>query len=368
MPRRPKCERLARARPADHDLDAGAAQARVTDYPGLVAAERWMGGQRLPDGLVGGHARALACAVDRRGDQALLDAEQLGGGPAAFLERPVGDHADRPFGQEPVGQGLQLLPVGADQAGDHIFAGERGRQGSQPVRADEPVEYRRHQALIEPLVAVGHHPTGHPADEGVSVDAALGCLRSPPRVQGLRRHILLGLTGGVNGPLHQPWRSRSPLGLEAFDLGGDLLGPLGEHPQQLGRDALELTVAMPVRDCPLDTERAGQLPLVDGPVDRVRRPPMPVQVAAVQRRPPPIRALDAIGDHQMGVQQWIARAAGAVVEPDRQQPVAGNMLRPAVATPGAQVLIQVGDGLSKAGVVGGQHRPSGRLIAQPVQD
>ena len=70
----------------------------------------------------------------------------------------------------------------------------------------------------------------------------------------------------------------------------------------------------------------------------------------------------------MGVQQWIARAAGAVVEPDRQQPVAGNMLRPAVATPGAQVLIQVGDRLSKAGVVGGQHRPSGRLIAQPVQD
>src|SRR5215218_2865041 len=43
-------------------------------------------------------------------DEPLLDGEQLGGGPAAFLQSPVGDPADRPLGQEPVGQLLQLRP------------------------------------------------------------------------------------------------------------------------------------------------------------------------------------------------------------------------------------------------------------------
>jgi hypothetical protein len=65
---------------------------------------------------------------------------------------------------------------------------------------------------------------------------------------------------------------------------------------------------------------------------------------------------------------WVAFPAGAVVEHDRQQPLAVHMLVAAMAAAGAQVVIQVGGGLGYAGVVAGQHRPAGRGIAEAVED
>jgi hypothetical protein len=60
----------------------------------------------------------------------------------------------------------------------------------------------------------------------------------------------------------------------------------------------------------------------------------------------------------MGVQQWIALAGRAVVEPDRQQPLSGHVLDTAVAAAGPKMLVQVGDRLADTGVVGSQHRPA----------
>jgi hypothetical protein len=54
----------------------------------------------------------------------------------------------------------------------------------------------------------------------------------------------------------------------------------------------------------------------------------------------------------MGVDQRVAFARGAVVEPHCQQAVATNMLRPAVATSGAELPVQVGGRLRQAYVVG----------------
>jgi hypothetical protein len=90
-----------------------------------------VGGQGLAHRLMGDDRRLLLRPADGRGDEALLELQQLRGGPSALLQRPVGDHADRPLGQEPVRQRLQLGPSGAAQAGAHsdqdIRASEGGR-------------------------------------------------------------------------------------------------------------------------------------------------------------------------------------------------------------------------------------------------
>jgi hypothetical protein len=130
---------------------------------------------------------------------------------------------------------------------------------------------------------------------------------------------------------------------------------------------LDLAVAPPVGVRPRHPQRAGQLALEGGPVDRVGGAAVPVDVAAVQRRPPAIGALHPVGDHQVGVDQRVALARGAVVEPDRQQAVAANMLRPAVAPSGAELPVQVRRRLGQAHVVGVQHRPPGRRFPKAVE-
>jgi hypothetical protein len=93
---------------------------------------------------MGHHGRLLTRAAGRGGDQPLFDREELGGGPAALLQRPVGDHPDRPLGQEPVRQLLELRAGGPGQAGaegdQDIKTGEGGRGCGQPLRAGQPIE------------------------------------------------------------------------------------------------------------------------------------------------------------------------------------------------------------------------------------
>jgi hypothetical protein len=129
----------------------------------------------------------LACPANGARDQLLFDGQELGGGPAALLQCPVGDDADRPLSHEPVRQLLQLGPADAGQAGaegdQDIRAGEGGHLGGQPVRTSEPIEQLTghrsgHHGV---LVAVGC-PTGHLPDEGVRVHATLGRLLTPSRL------------------------------------------------------------------------------------------------------------------------------------------------------------------------------------------
>jgi hypothetical protein len=172
----------------------------------------------------------------------------------------------------------------------------------------------------------------------------------------------------MHGPLDQP---RGPLptrALQPLHLQVNLAGTLGEQPQQLLGQALELPVAVGVRSCPLNPECPGQLPLVGGPVDRVGGQPMPIQVAAIQRGPAAVRPLHPVGHHQVGVQQRVAFSGRPVVEPNRQQPPSGHMLDTSVAAAGAQVLVQVAGRFGQSRVMGGQHRPAGGRIPEAVQD
>jgi hypothetical protein len=57
-----------------------------------------------------------------------------------------------------------------------------------------------------------------------------------------------------------------------------------------------------------------------------------------------------------------------MVEPHRQQPLPGHMLVPGVAAARPYMGVQVGNRLTDASVVSVQHRPSGRRIAQAVQN
>ena len=120
--------------------------------------------------------------------------------------------------------------------------------------------------------------------------SALGGLRPPAAVQGVRCLVLLGLAGGMDGPLDQPWRPLRTVRPQPVQLGVDLIGALGEPADQCLGHALELAVAVAVRWCPLHPECPDELALVGGPVDGVRSQPMPIQVPAVQGRPPSVRA------------------------------------------------------------------------------
>jgi hypothetical protein len=371
MPGHAQGERLARPGPPDDQRDAGAALADVAHHPGLVLTGGWVGLEGGPDGLMSDHRRLLTGPVGGRGDQLLLDGQQLGGGPAALLQRPVGHHRNRPVGQEAVGQLLELGPGGPGQLAaegrDHLLAGEGGRGRGQPVRAGQPIEHLDHRPLGQVLVLLAD-AAGHLPHQGVRVLAALGRLGPPPPIQGVRGLVLLGLAGGMDGPLDQPRRPLPSGGLQALEFQVNLVAALGETPHQLVGHPWELPVAVPVGRRPLHPQRPGELALVGGPVDGVGGQPMPVQVPAVQGRPPTVRALDTVSHHQVGVQQRIALSASAVVEADRQQPLSVHMLVAAMAAPCPQVLVQVGGRLGHASVMGLKDRPAGGRVAQAVED
>jgi hypothetical protein len=106
---------------------------------------------------------------------------------------------------------------------------------------------------------------------------------------------------------------------------------------------------------------------VGAPVDRIGRRPVPVQVATIQRRPATIRPLHPVRHDHMGMQQRIARPRGAVVEPDRQQPVAVHVFVAAMPAARADVVLQVRQRLRGRLVVGLQHVTGDLGVSEAVQ-
>jgi hypothetical protein len=180
-----------------------------------------------------GHGGVLTGSADGAGDQPLLDGQEVGGGPAALLQGPVGDHSHCPLGQEPVDQLLQLGPSDPGQAGaqgdQDVGAGEGGRGRGQPVRTCQPVEQPTgHLGGHRPVLWAVSCPDGHRPDQGVRVVSALGRLGPPAAIQGVRGLVLLGLAGGLHRPLDQPRRPLPPVRCQPIQLGVDLAGALGE--------------------------------------------------------------------------------------------------------------------------------------------
>jgi len=99
--------------PADDDRDPLAALAQVPDHRLLIRSSGRVRRQGLAHHLMRDHGCLLARPGSGGRDQLLLDAKQVGGGPAALLQGPVGDHTDRPLGHEPVRQLLQVGPSDA---------------------------------------------------------------------------------------------------------------------------------------------------------------------------------------------------------------------------------------------------------------
>jgi hypothetical protein len=209
MPGDPEGEGLARARPPHDHRNPMAALAQVPDHRLLVLAGGRMGGQGLAHRLVGGDRRLFTCPAGGARDQPLLHGQEVGGRPAALLQGPVGDHADRLFGQESVGLRLQLGPSGTGQTGTQgdqdIRSGEGGRGRGQPLWTGQPIEQPTgHRIGHRPVLGVFACPAGHLPYEDVRVHASLGRLGPPPSIQGVWCLVLLGLAGGLDGPLDQP--------------------------------------------------------------------------------------------------------------------------------------------------------------------
>jgi hypothetical protein len=57
-----------------------------------------------------------------------------------------------------------------------------------------------------------------------------------------------------------------------------------------------------------------------------------------------------------------------MVEPDRQQPLAGHVLDTAMAAAGPQMVVHVGHRLGQPSMMGGQHGSAGRRVTQAVED
>jgi site-specific DNA recombinase len=193
-------------------------------------------------------------------------------------------------------------------------------------------------------------------------------LRPPASIQAVRCLLLLGLAGGLDGPLDQPRCPLPPVRDQPVQLSVDLPGALGEAADQRLGHPLELPVAMAVRGRPLHSEGPGQLVLVGGPVDGVRGQPMPIQIPAVQRCLASVRTLDAVGHHQVGVQQRVILPGRPVVEPNHQHPLSGHMLDTAMAATGPEMLVQIPDRLGQPSMVGLEHRPASGRIPQAVED
>ena len=322
--------------PSHDQGDPLAALAQIANHRLLIRASGRMGSQGLAYRLMGDPGRLLAGPAGGRRDQPLLDPQQLRSGPAAFFKGSVGDHADRPLSQEPVRQLLELGPSGPGQAGaqgdEHLGAGEGGRVLSQPVRASQLVEQpdghlRGHRPVLIPVTC----PAGQLPHQGVRVHPSSGRLLPPPSIQAVRWLMLFGLPVRLDGPLDQPRRPLSTVGDQPVELAVDLAAALGEAADQVLGHPLELPVAVGVRGRPLHPQCPDEHALVGGPVDSIGGQPMPIQIPTVQGRPASVRPPDTVSHHQMGVHQRIALSGRPMVEPDRQQALAGHMLDTAVA-------------------------------------
>ena len=158
----------------------------------------------------------LAGAAGGHGGQLLLDGEEVGVDRRRSSRTRSATTLTARSEKEPIGQVLELGPAGAGElaaeGGDDVLAGEGGRGRSQPGRTCQPVEHLGHRPLRQVLVAVTG-PSGHLPDQSVRVVAALGRLCPPSSIQGVRCLLLLGLAGGLHGPLDEAGCPLSPRGL-----------------------------------------------------------------------------------------------------------------------------------------------------------
>ena len=237
------------------------------------------------------------------------------------------------------GRGLLGQACGAGQVRvelGHVAAVER----RGPVAA-ERVQHRGR-------VPAGVDGPGRPLGlEGVGVDVV----------------ALLGPAGVERRQLGAAGAGLAPVG-HGFD---DLLAALGVGLDPLPGDARDLGPAV-VDLGPLDAEALGELVAQDRLVEEAGGAGVLVDERAVQRPEAAVDALGHVGHQQVGVEVGIAGPAGAVAERGHGQAVPADALGAGVAAPGhGRVLLEVGDGLGRGRLVGGDDLGLDRGAAEGVE-
>ena len=184
---------------------------------------------------------------------------------------------------------------------EHVGPGPRRTTSREPI--DDLVDGDHLRCLVRTQsrdVDGGDEPAGSPVE--------LGCFTGPPCPQIPTPLPVLWAWVSADASRHSAARSqvvgsRPFAATELADLDGqrvvDLIGALGEHLQQLPRQADDLGLAVDDR-LPRHPVAVGQLGSQHRLVQAAQHPLVPLQVAGIQRQPPPVVGLDLGRDDPRG--------------------------------------------------------------------
>jgi hypothetical protein len=150
--------------------------------------------------------------------------------------------------------------------------------------------------------------------------------------------------------------------------GDDLGPPAAEQPPHFGRDVRQLRDAV-THWLPLDADRPRELTPQHRLIDPARRCGVPIQAAAVERRPTPIGAIADVRDHDVRMQLRIAGARRPMPEDRSDKP--GGRQHDSAATPAphrGRVAFEVAQRLGRCSVVAASHRTLDAVVAEAEQD
>lgn len=182
------------------------------------------------------------------------------------------------------------------------------------------------------------------ADEGVGGDA-----------------VVLGCPAGEGCRLPRPGRAVAGLGEQLLDL----IAALAELVDHAGGHARDVGPAVADR-APADAEARAQKVAEVGLVEVSAGKGVLVERATVERPPGVERREREVGDHDVGVEQRVAGAAGAVVEGGGDHAVGQDLL--ALAAPVSGLALEVRDHLVDGFPVGLADRRSLGVVAERPED
>jgi hypothetical protein len=168
-------------------------------------------------------------------------------------------------------------------------------------------------------------------------------------VLSVERDVLLGLAGVERGHLRRGGAALPALG-HAVE---DLAPPLREVLDDLPRDAVDVGDAVLDR-LPGQAQSLRELLPQHGLIEEAGGAGLPVEVAAIQRRPAPVRSSREVPRDDVRVQQRVAGARRAMGEGSGHEALASDLHDPAAPSAGAaRLALHVAHRLRDGRVVAG---------------
>jgi hypothetical protein len=372
MPGDPEGEGLARSRPPHDEGDALAALAQVPDHRLLILASGRMGGQGIAHRLMGSHSRLLIRPAGHPLDQPLLDREQLrvdqrrSSSVRSEITLTARSAKNRSANSSST---ARLAP--ASLAPRATRTSGRAKVDACSVSPSGPASRSKSGATASPdtlrsWARLAVRPvTVRTRVSGSTPRSAASCRQRLYRVSGVS--CCLGLR--VAWTAHLTSR-----GVRSRASATSRSSSASIWPVRLENPRMSAWASLGVRGCrgrpPPSTPRPGS-----GRAHADRWPgrsrPRPADAGRHRGRPEPSNVRPGPG------RDW--PPPGGCATADRLLWTSGGRTRPPAplvrtraghhrvrAEP--QVLVQVADRLGQPGMMGGQHRPSGRWVAQAVED